>query len=181
MVFYEILGNQGAQFYDGEFSPYPMDLAAFVLDAKKPVGTSVKVVRGVRPGDMMFAAFNVVSDRLVDVLEAEAATGYRTHPIEVYNAKAGGASIPGYWLLCPTGRGGPMDPVAMQVVWQRPGGAISNYNGIYMDEDKWDGSDVFAIPGLGIGIYVVERLALAMRKAKLRNVRLTCNTDCRIY
>lgn len=52
------------------------------------------------------------------------------------------------------------------------------YNYVFMDETQWDGSDVFAIPGLGIAMFVTERVKEAIDKAKLVNVVLTLNTDC---
>ena len=51
------------------------------------------------------------------------------------------------------------------------------YDAIYMDETKWDGNDVFSIPGMGIMTFVVERVAQAIRRAKLLNVRLVKNSE----
>jgi hypothetical protein len=53
------------------------------------------------------------------------------------------------------------------------------YDGLYIYESRWDGSDVFAI-GQGVGMYVVERVAEALRKAKLKNVRIVPNDECKL-
>lgn len=180
MEFYEVVAAQGKQFYDGEFKPYP-DLGALILGPDIPEDLCVEVVRGGRPGDMMFAAFGVASSRFVDVLARCGATGYVAHPIAVHNAERDNEPISGYMLVKLTGRGGRLNEDKMQLVRSPGGDAISDYSGIYMDESQWDGSDVFAIPGFGIGMYVVKPIAAALRRANLRNVRLCRNAECRIY
>jgi hypothetical protein len=47
-----------------------------------------------------------------------------------------------------------------------------------MHEKDWDGRDVFTIPGLGIGVYVVARVANELMKLKLKNVSLVKNSEC---
>lgn len=56
-------------------------------------------------------------------------------------------------------------------------GAIMGQKAIYMDESKWDGSDVFAIPGMGICMFVTQRIAEAIRKARLLNIDLVLNSE----
>lgn len=178
MRFFIVCPGQATQFYDGEFAaPYP-DLGRLILTAwVPPQQLRVQVVRGGRLGDMLFAAFNVVSPRFVDVLRANQATGFGTAEVVLMK---GDEILATYYVLKLSGRGGPFDPVRSHARYgpDGPSGAIFDYDGIYMNESNWDGSDVFAIPGLGIGIYVVERIAEAIRKAKLKNVVLTPSEEC---
>ena len=190
MDFYQINAGQGKQFYEGEFSPYPRDLGELILTpGPVPQNICVKVVRGGRLGDRMFAAFGVVSRNFVDVLQACEATGYAACPIRAFAAHRANENIPGCFLLKLLGRGGHLDlersyrdPRDREIESRYPNlRGSKRYIGIYMNDAEWDGSDVFAIPELGIAMFVVERVAQAIRKAKLRNVRLTKNTEACIY
>jgi hypothetical protein len=55
---------------------------------------------------------------------------------------------------------------------------VLGYRRIMMNEAEWDGSDVFAIPGLGCNVFVSERVGTALLKLKLRNVSIKRNTEC---
>lgn len=175
MKFFGVTSRRGPQYYNGEFSPYP-DLSKLFLTPWLPSCVRVEIRTGTKPGDMMFSAFNVVSERFVAVLASCHATGYSTFPVEV---RRSGQIIPGYYGLKLLGRGGPFDEVRSNVERSPDGEAIFGYSAVYMVEDQWDGSDVFAIPGLGIGLYVTERVAEGIRRAKLTNIRLTLNSECR--
>ncbi len=183
MIFYNVRGAQGKQFYDGEFSPYPMDLGELILTpGPVPHDICVKAVRGGRVGDMMFAGFNVVSQRFVDVLRECQATGYEAHPIRVVLAHRGGVECEGYFLIKILGRA-TLDAGRSGLRYFESGG-LSGWDRTYVDEATWDGKDVFGIgttrEACGIAMYVVERVAGALRRAKLRNVQLTVNKDCRV-
>jgi hypothetical protein len=180
MLFYAVSGGQGKQFYDGEFSPYPRDLGTLILtSARIPEGLCVKAVRGGRIGDMMFAGFNVVSRRFIEVLHECGATGYDAHPIRVVLAHRANQECDGYFLVKLLGRA--------VIDAKRSGlryfatGTLSGWNGLYIDEATWDGTDVFAVgtqkDKCGTQMYVVQRLATALRQAKLRNVKITPNTE----
>jgi hypothetical protein len=172
--FFRLAPKQGPQFYDGEFHPYP-DLGRLFLE-RGPIPTvHVEIRTGTRPGDMIFAAFNVVSSRFLDALQECRATGYETFPIELHKR---GKLLDLYYGIRLLGRGGPFDKERSNADI-RNGGTVHGYSAIHMDETQWDKSDVFAIPGLGISMCVVERVEEELRKAKLLNVRMTLNTECR--
>jgi hypothetical protein len=83
-----------------------------------------------------------------------------------------------YHALRVSGRGGPFDARRSDEELDETGFRIG-HSAIYMNESKWDGSDVFFIPGMGITLFVTERVAQAIRAAELTNVILTRNTECR--
>lgn len=172
--FYQVMGGQDPQCYDGEFSaPYP-NLTALFLEENEPQGIGITIQQGTEPGDMIFASSNVVSERFLTTLQACSATGFRPFPVTV---SAGTAKLP-YWGLKLLGRGGPFDDKRSNARYGPDGHCLFGYDYIYMDEERWDGSDVFAIPGLGIAMFVTERVKEAIENANLRNVQLTANTDC---
>lgn len=174
MRFYRLSAGQATVFYNGDFAPPYPNLTELFLGTSIQEELSVVIRSGGRPGDMMFSCSNVVSDRLLDVLKGCSATGYQPFPVTV---SAGETNL-AYWGLKLLGRGGPFDARRSEATYGPDGEALFGYSCIYMDEDRWDGSDVFAIPGLGIGMFVTERVKEALEKAKLRNVRLVLNTDC---
>lgn len=177
MLFFEINAGLATRYYSGSFEPFPEDLGEFVLGDSPIEDTAVEVKAGTQPGDMVFAAFNVVSQAFVNALEEQQATGFEAVPIDLVLTKDNHRIVDGYYLLRMRGRGGPIDEERSSLI--RDGRAISNYDGLYIYESEWDGSDVFVV-GDGIGIFVVERIAQALKKAKLKNVKITPNHECRI-
>lgn len=173
MLFYDVDRKQGTQFFDGEWSPYPRDPHAYFIDTELPAGTHVKVVRGARPGDAIFATPNVVSHRFIEVLECCNATGYRTFPVPLVK---NGVEVALFCGLRVHGRGGAFDPVRSNAD-MREGGISFGQSAVYMDETGWDGSDIFFIPGQGVSLFVTEKVGMAIKKAKLRNVQVTVNTE----
>lgn len=47
--------------------------------------------------------------------------------------------------------------------------------GVFMDLDKWDESDVFLVPGLGVTLCVSIRVAKLLSDAALTNIKLMQN------
>jgi hypothetical protein len=173
MLFYYISEDDQPEFCGGAFVPWPSDLGALILDPKRVEGIEVKLNKG-KIGDML--VFGVISQRLLNILESCHATGYLAHPIKVEQE---GCVLDNYYLLKITGRGGPLDEEKSGVVRLKPGETIYGYKAVYMDESKWDGSDVFAIPELGIATFVVERVGNAIKNANLPNIILKLNTEFR--
>jgi hypothetical protein len=179
MKFYCVHPGFATQFFDGEYDPYP-DLDELVFGASPLPGLEIEIVRGTRPGDMIFAAFNAVSHRFTQVLEECRATGWSAYPVAARLMKTG-TIVAEYQVLKLLGVGGPLRYVSTQVVGDDYGTRYSKVRGVFMDESKWDGSDVFAIPGMGIHIFVSERVTGALRKAKLKNVRIVPNDEYEHY
>jgi hypothetical protein len=107
---------------------------------------------------------------MADVLEHCEATGVATYPVKVIRGRQ---QLNGYTALRVFGKGGPFDE-------KRSKATDISYEGIYMDESQWDGSDVFTIPGLGIGIFILERVVKELEKIKPTNVSFTLSTECRM-
>lgn len=174
MRYYEVTGGHLPQYYNGEFpQPYP-NLVDLFLGPDLPRELCIIVQEGKVPGDMLFSTPNVVSANFVNVLRSCHATGFQAFPVSLVR----GTTILTYWGLKLIGRGGPFDPKRSEAKYTPDGGAIIGYNCIHMDETQWDGSDVFAIPGLGISMYVTERVKEAFERENLLNVRMVLNTDC---
>lgn len=173
MRFYDVKGKQGTQFFDGTWDPFPDDPHAFYFGTEVPAGTHIKVVRGGRPGDAIFVTPNVVSERFVDVLKGCDATGYTTFPVRLVK---NGDQVALFHGLKVYGRGGAFDPIRSNARLGS-GGILFGHAAVFMDESGWDGSDVFFIPGKGVCLFVTERVGTAIKKAKLRNVSVTVNTE----
>jgi len=124
------------------------------------------------PGHIVY--FLVWSTELVEVLQRAGATGYATYSIRLLRGRQ---RVPGYVGMRVFGKGGPFDPDRSGAEYCSDGGLIG-YDRICMDESQWDGSDVFMIPGLGIGIFVVERVAEELMKLKLKNVSVRPADEC---
>ena len=173
MRFYRVSGTYEGDFFDGEFQPYP-DLDALFLSSVIPHDSCISIASGSRPGDIISSSFNVVSERFLAALEVCGATGFTAIPVKVVH---GGTSIPGYSIIKLLGRGGAFDEERSEA--DRQGSALFGYSGIYMDERQWDGSDVFAIPGLGIGMFVTEKVKESLERARLSGVEIVLNSECR--
>jgi len=171
--FYSVGAAHAVRFFSAYFTQYEEYVPEVILGPDLPSDLCINVVSGTQAGDIIYAAFPVFSKRFVDVLRDCQATGYRACAIRVERK---GELIPDYFLLKLTGRGGPLDEQRSEFV-RDPSGAFLSREAVYMDESKWDGSDVFAIPGMDIAMYVVERIADALSSAELRNVQLVLNSE----
>jgi len=177
MYFYELRSGSHAHphYYEAAVDPFPSDVDPYLLSREAPPAVvRYKVLRGRRAGDII--SHGAWSDRLIEVLKSCSATGYRTHPVEIWKERE---HISGYQGVRIIGRGGPLDEERSGVERSRSGGAILGHSAIYIFDDRWDGSDVFTIPGLGLCVFVVERVAAALRSARLKNVDLILNSECR--
>jgi len=139
----------------------------------------IQVASGERLPDHLTASvvLHAASPRMERVLSSISATGYSIFPI-VLKHPILGCVIGGYSGLAIAGRGGPLNEGRMQPI-KKSGDTIIACNGYHIYEDRWDGSDVFTIEGLGFSVWVTERVAKALQKArpKLGNLHLTPNTE----
>lgn len=103
------------------------------------------------PGDWL--SYSVWSDRFIQALENVRATGFTPYRIKV---TLKGKLIPGYSGYRISGRGNPIDKPRSN--WKQKG-TLEAYRGLWMLNDEWDGSDVFAIPNMGISVYLSARVA----------------------
>jgi len=115
---------------------------------------------------------SLISDRFRDLLLDNGFTGWKTYPI-VMKAK-NGEQVGGYHGLSIVGRCGPTDFSKSEIVQrQLVPGAIPAvfYKGLHIGLDAWDGTDMFIEEGTTMRI-VTERVAKAIKRAKITNVRL---------
>ncbi|MBN1347232.1 MAG: hypothetical protein JXQ73_31365 [Phycisphaerae bacterium] len=182
MLFYSLSVSGSQQFMEGSIEVEGLSVRdqekTFRGEVAPPDAIMLDSVGGHKLPDRLSAAFLTgVSPRMLAVFESVAATGYTTVPIILRHAPTG-CVIHGYSGLVVTGRGGPLDEERMQPL-KKSGDAIISCNGFYIFEDHWDGSDVFTIDGLGFNVWVTERVATALQKARpqLSNLHLTPNTQ----
>ncbi len=116
---------------------------------------------------MLFATSNVISPQFLDVLNTAGATGFHPFPVRLVR---GASDLMVYHGLQITGRGGPFDPYRSSADIRD--GALFGHAAIYMVESKWDQSDLFFVPGLGIMLFCSERIGNMLRRARLPNVSL---------
>lgn len=122
----------------------------------------------------------VISDKLKMVLEENNLTGWKTYPIKLTDKKDN--EILGYQGFSITGRCDPIDYGKSQIIKKqiREGGPFWNYyRGIYIDLDKWDGSDFF-LPRGSFGIKVTSKVADLLKKNKISNLFLENLADVEI-
>jgi hypothetical protein len=173
MCFYRVSPHAHPTYWWAEPDPYPEDMLNVFCGRRNPAKTIRYVIRcGRWPGHIVGSA--AWSVELIRALKRCKATGYATFPIEVW--LHGVKPVPGYVGLRVFGRGGAFDPTRSGAEYL--GNTLIAYRATYMHESDWDGRDVFTIPGLGIGVFVVERVARELTRLKLKNVSLVKNTEC---
>jgi len=122
-----------------------------------------------------------VSDRLLDILQSEGATGWKTFPLVLVDLK--GRAVPGYRGLAITGKAGPP-------LWERSQRFIAEpeeswsprlrmLRGIWFDEGTWDGSDLFTLKGTCF-LLATDRIVRAMRKARLKGIEWSRQSEVEI-
>jgi hypothetical protein len=129
---------------------------------------------GKTPYDLVgtgFAAFHLISDRVVASLRGEGFTGWRSYPAAVHTK--GGEVISGYQGLVVTGKCVPTDPTAAREALAPPpnrrGQSTLVRQGLYFDPATWDGSDLFVPEGTG-WIIVMEPVKEALTRARVTNI-----------
>jgi len=151
----------------------PSDGGASIIRASKPrKPPTFTIADGWKWGDIV--SHNVWSERLADVLKGCQATGYGAYPAIIKHKRK---LVHGYMALFVSGKGGPIDPKRSKATFFDDGDLL-HYESVFMDESKWDGTDVFTIPGLGFGIYIVGRVVKELKRIRPVNVSFTLSTKC---
>jgi len=134
----------------------------------------VEIDAGTTAGDFLWNSHNlvIVSQRILDIWK-------QFGKFETYGVKVSGkASTTSYTGVVILGRGGPLDIKRSEAEIKydlRPNGkpSIMGVHGLYFHEDKWDRSDLFTIDEFPLGCIVTERVAKAMKKARITNCKYT--------
>lgn len=171
--FYQIGRGAISGYFGAAPDPWPEDYLCFLRHGPQP-GTVVRydIDYGHKFGDVLSTA--AWSTMLCEKLREHHATGIEYYPIEVTRKKK---PVEGYVGIVVSGTGGPFDEVRSGADWH--GRALFGHDAVFMDESQWDGSDVFTIPGLGMCIFVSQRIGEALKDTPLRNVKLVLNSECR--
>ena len=136
---------------------------------------------GGKPRDLVATAYGTVdllSDRVIQIFRDGGYTGWTTFPVEVYGKH--GERIEGYHGFAVTGRCGPIVWSKGKKVRKPPpvpwGQSYDAWVGMYFDPDSWDGSDIF-LPEACASTIVVEKVMLALTKAKVTNIKFESLTE----
>ena len=117
-----------------------------------------------------YATLYLISDRFREVLEKNDFTGWKCFPVKIFTKK--GEEVPGYQGFSVTGRAGKIEWEKSEIVYTEAptGKQVANYKGVYVDLEKWDGSDIF-IPDKWFGIVMTKEVRDALLAAKITNIR----------
>jgi hypothetical protein len=107
-----------------------------------------------------------VSKKVIDVLSSHNFVGWSTYTAEVYDKK--GNQLLGYSGFVIKSHTGSQDLTRSQRITKPPivpkGKSFDVYKGMYFDESKWDGSDIFLVDNGFIGVTKEVRDALIAEK-----------------
>lgn len=118
----------------------------------------------------------MISDHAVEAFTESGLTGWKTFPVQI-KAKKGGF-VTGYQGLSVTGRCGPVDHSKSEPFEKLyPGGVYTDYLGLHVGLDEWDGSDFFLPRGFA-GPILSSRAVDVIRSEKLSNVECTRLDEC---
>jgi len=174
MVFYRIRPAFGDSFWSAAPSPYPDNVEDIVRGRVAPPDNIVYDIRdGDEPGDVLTLT-GVYSRRVSDTLRAAGARGFKTYPVCVRHKNRPIDDFVGIQVV---GSGGPVDEARSRLV-RRASGAVMRHTGIYLFEEKWDGSDIFCLDGLGVAMFVTQEIAHQLQQIGLRGLELLPNELC---
>lgn len=139
-------------------------------ETRPPVPIRCRYVGGrLAPEDFVWVEpfFCLISERVRSLLLEHKFTGWRTFPVELYDKF--GKLIEGYHGLCVTGRAGPVDisraPIAVLPSVVPEGEPEIVKQGLYFDENTWDGSDFFCLKDRN-DFLITRRVVKALQKAR---------------
>jgi len=130
----------------------------------------IEIVGGNSPGDILHVGFPllIVSFKVLELWKQF--EKYETYPVVILRN-----NLPQeYTGIVFLGRGGPFDPNESKAVYfkgadSKGKGVIIKQQGMYFDDSKWDGSDLFTIDDFPCHPIVTEEVVKLMKKAKVTN------------
>lgn len=133
-----------------------------------------KPFRGTSPADFLWSGPLVcISQKVMDLLSANWCTGWSIFPAVVHDGTGG--ILPGYSGLVVKSSVGKRDVTRSPVLTLPPivhgGRPPIVYKGMYFDESRWDGSDIFRIEAGHI--VITKPLREIFKKNKITNIMLT--------
>ena len=135
-----------------------------------------------RVGDFVWTWYHdcLITDWVRELFQQVGLTGFEIRPVVVEQVKRLGKrsleEIPRLWELVVTGKGGDARPKSgIQIVYRCEACGFvdySSYNGFFVDEDQWDGSDFFTVNGYPKHMLVTERIKDLIVTHRLTNCTL---------
>lgn len=117
-----------------------------------------------RPMDVIWTTLALpmlMSERACEALHNQRFSGWNTVPVDLRGKK--GEQLGRYFLLCISGRCGPIDLSRGETLLKRkPHGLFSFRRGLYFDPETWEGWDIFMSEDRGYR-FVTERVRASMR------------------
>lgn len=134
----------------------------------------MKINYGGRPGDLLGTEClqYIISEHLLNVLKENDIKSYALYPVIMTGGKG---DLPNYYGLDITGKGGSLNPVKCGIVNFRPDDPkkIRHIKQLVIEEDQWDGSDLFCFDEYPFGACVTERLMKILKKNHVTNCDFT--------
>lgn len=113
-----------------------------------------------------------VSERVVHILRENKVSGWSLYPVEVFDKD--GDLLPNYHGIAVTGTECEANYGRSAVVTKPPptpyGRSYDVYQGLFFNEEDWDGSDMFWVGGVRV---VVEKVKELLEVNKVKNVLFT--------
>jgi len=149
--------------------------------AGKRIGNLTVVLPSQKIGDFVWTWHSdcLITDRVLNLFREAGFTGFTVNPVTIKPKTERGRKLikpPVLWELVVTGRGGDAHPDSgIRLIYTCPHCGLIKYssfrNGIFVDEQAWDGSDFFTITGYQF-ILVTERVKDFIIKRGLTNCAL---------
>jgi len=120
--------------------------------------------------DTGMSSLCLISENLKTLLEKERFIGWK--PFEAIVIDKNDEKVEGYYGLSITGKSGSIDYNKSEIVEKQlaPKAPITRFlKGLYIDMEKWDGSDFFTTEG-SLSIYCTKRVVDVLKKHKITNV-----------
>lgn len=149
----------------------------FTGQAKPTSVVELRAYRGGQVSDILWSSLTritCISDRVVHILTSEQVTGWGTYPVVVYDRK--GNQLPGYHGFSVTGPALPHVRSHSRIISKPratlagPGLPEDLYQGLFFEEEKWDGSDFFLVRN---GETVTNRVRVLFKRHRISNALFT--------
>lgn len=152
----------------------------FIGEWQPPEPVILKGVMGGMPADFLWTTFPplvCISKRVVKLLRQKIFTGWAVYPVKVFDRD--GHFLPDYYGFSVKSSVGKQDINRSLVVSKPPimpgGKSYQVYKGMYFDETKWLGSDIFRVEAAFI--VVTQRVRETFIRAKVSNVHFISLTE----
>jgi hypothetical protein len=152
----------------------------FTGQKQPPEPVTLKPAMGGRPMDILWSSFPpvlCVSQKIIDIFKKNNFKGWGIYPVKIYDKQS--VLLPGYNGFSVISTVGNQDISRSKIFVKPPptpkGKPMEMYHGLYFDESKWDGSDIFRVEAAHI--IITKAVRDVLKKNKIRNILLTPLTE----